>query len=84
MNTHALSSHTHSAHTHTPGPLSSPISLPTQVPDEVVCGIVADRLANPDCVENGVLLDGFPRTEVQAKVLKEVRFSAVARRLREQ
>uniref|UniRef100_A0A7S4B918 Adenylate kinase active site lid domain-containing protein n=2 Tax=Chrysotila carterae TaxID=13221 RepID=A0A7S4B918_CHRCT len=39
------------------------------VPDEVIIGIVKDRLAESDCKENGWLLDGFPRTEEQAKAL---------------
>ncbi|MES2204067.1 MAG: adenylate kinase [Pseudomonadota bacterium] len=38
------------------------------VPDEVVCSIVKERLAEPDCV-NGFLLDGFPRTIPQAEAL---------------
>ena len=38
------------------------------VPDEVVIGIVRDRLAEPDAVE-GFLLDGFPRTIEQAASL---------------
>ncbi len=42
------------------------------VPDEVVCGVVAERLEQEDCKSSGVLLDGFPRTEVQAKVLKDL------------
>jgi len=41
------------------------------VPDEVVVGIVADRLDQPDCA-NGVIFDGFPRTLQQAKALDEV------------
>jgi adenylate kinase len=41
------------------------------VPDEVVIGIVAERLQNPDCA-GGFLLDGFPRTVAQAKALDEV------------
>ena len=36
------------------------------VPDEVVCGIVAERIGQPDCRE-GFLLDGFPRTLNQAE-----------------
>lgn len=38
------------------------------VPDEVVIGIVKDRLADPDC-QKGYILDGFPRTVKQAKAL---------------
>ena len=38
------------------------------VPDEVVVGIVKDRLADPDC-QKGYILDGFPRTVEQAKAL---------------
>lgn len=39
------------------------------VPDEVVVGIVRDRLKNPDC-NGGFILDGFPRTVPQAEALK--------------
>jgi adenylate kinase len=39
------------------------------VPDEVVVGIVKERLAKPDC-SNGFILDGFPRTVIQADALK--------------
>ena len=38
------------------------------VPDEVVIGIVRDRLAQDDC-QNGFILDGFPRTIPQAEAL---------------
>ncbi len=38
------------------------------VPDEVVIGIVRDRLVEPDCRE-GYILDGFPRTVPQAEAL---------------
>lgn len=41
------------------------------VPDEVTIGIVAERLAQDDC-KSGFLLDGFPRTIVQADALQEV------------
>ena len=40
------------------------------VPDEIVVGIVAGRLQQPDC-SNGFLLDGFPRTIQQADALEE-------------
>ncbi|MBE0568510.1 MAG: adenylate kinase [Deltaproteobacteria bacterium] len=51
------------------------------VPDEVVIGIVKERLAQADC-SNGFILDGFPRTIPQATALdrvagelgKEIRF----------
>ena len=38
------------------------------VPDEVVIGIIKERLAKGDC-ENGFILDGFPRTIPQAEAL---------------
>jgi len=38
------------------------------VPDEVVIGMVKERLSQPDC-KQGFLLDGFPRTVEQAKAL---------------
>jgi adenylate kinase len=41
------------------------------VPDQVTIGIVEDRLAMPDC-ETGFLLDGFPRTTIQAEALERV------------
>ena len=39
------------------------------VPDEVIIGIVKDRMAEEDCKSCGWLLDGFPRTKVQADAL---------------
>ncbi len=42
------------------------------VPDEVMVGIVEERLAQPDVVEHGFLLDGFPRTPAQADALEEI------------
>ena len=41
------------------------------VPDELVCSMVKNRLAEPDC-ENGFILDGFPRTIPQADRLDAV------------
>ncbi|CAM4399534.1 MULTISPECIES: adenylate kinase [Saccharibacillus] len=38
------------------------------VPDDVTNGIVRERLSQPDC-EKGFLLDGFPRTLLQAEAL---------------
>ncbi|WP_122074834.1 adenylate kinase [Pseudophaeobacter sp. EL27] len=38
------------------------------VSDEIVINILRDRLAEPDCAK-GVILDGFPRTTVQAEAL---------------
>lgn len=40
------------------------------VPDEVVVGIVKERLQKDDC-KNGFVLDGFPRTTAQAEALTE-------------
>ena len=39
------------------------------VPDDVIIGIVRERLADPDCA-NGFILDGFPRTIPQAEALE--------------
>ena len=41
------------------------------VPDEVVIGIIKDRLKEPDC-QKGFILDGFPRTVPQAEALEKV------------
>lgn len=40
------------------------------VSDEIIIGLVKDRLKQPDCA-NGYLFDGFPRTIPQAEAMKE-------------
>ena len=42
------------------------------VPDDVMIGIVEERLTRPDAVTRGFILDGFPRTVGQAEALVEV------------
>ena len=41
------------------------------VPDEVVIGIISERLEKADC-QNGFILDGFPRTVPQAEALDKM------------
>ncbi|MEX0873574.1 MAG: adenylate kinase [Actinomycetota bacterium] len=41
------------------------------VPDGVMVGMIRERLASPDA-EKGFILDGFPRTQVQAKELDQL------------
>ena len=43
------------------------------VPDDVVIGIIKERLAESDC-ESGYILDGFPRTIPQAEALDNMGF----------
>lgn len=44
------------------------------VPDEIVVMMVKERLLKPDSVENGWLLDGYPRSLSQATALKKIGF----------
>jgi adenylate kinase len=41
------------------------------VPDDVMLGIISERLTQPDCAD-GFILDGFPRTQRQANDLEEL------------
>jgi adenylate kinase len=41
------------------------------VPDDVTIAMIRDRLSRPDC-KGGALLDGFPRTTVQAQALEKL------------
>ncbi|MDX2091326.1 MAG: adenylate kinase [Kofleriaceae bacterium] len=45
------------------------------VPDEVVIGMILERIAKPDCAQ-GFMLDGFPRTRPQAEALDAAMTSA--------
>lgn len=47
------------------------------VPDDVVIGIIKERLAQADC-QNGFILDGFPRTIPQAQALDDMNFAVDA------
>lgn len=47
------------------------------VPDDVVIGIIKERLAQSDC-QNGFILDGFPRTIPQAEALDNMNISVDA------
>eukprot|EP00930_Biecheleria_cincta_P048488 TRINITY_DN33781_c0_g1_i1.p1 TRINITY_DN33781_c0_g1~~TRINITY_DN33781_c0_g1_i1.p1 ORF type:complete len:534 (-),score=78.12 TRINITY_DN33781_c0_g1_i1:46-1647(-) len=42
------------------------------VPDDLVSSVLKERLADRDCAQRGVLLDGFPRTRAQAESLQAV------------
>mgnify|MGYP000768407340 CR=1 FL=1 len=41
------------------------------VPDEVIIGIISERLQEPDCA-NGYILDGVPRTIAQAEAIEKM------------
>ncbi len=41
------------------------------LPDEVIIGLMKDRIAAPDC-RDGFILDGFPRTVAQAEALENL------------
>lgn len=45
------------------------------VPDEVVIGMILERIKKPDC-EHGFMLDGFPRTRPQAQALDDAMIRA--------
>ena len=40
------------------------------VPDEIINGIVAERIEMKDVLESGFILDGYPRTSAQAQALE--------------
>ena len=42
------------------------------VGDEIMIGLVDERLAKPDAATRGYILDGFPRTVAQARALDEI------------
>ena len=48
------------------------------VPDEIIIGVISERLAEADC-QNGFILDGVPRTIPQAEALEKagIQFDAV-------
>ena len=41
------------------------------VPDDIIIGIISERLSCEDCID-GFILDGFPRTIEQAKALENM------------
>ena len=49
------------------------------VPDEVIIGIINERLQEPDCA-NGYILDGVPRTIAQAEAMEQAGIISFKRR----
>lgn len=47
------------------------MDLGTLVPDDLVISLLQDRIVQDDCRQKGWLLDGFPRTAVQAQALDD-------------
>lgn len=45
------------------------------VSDEIMVGVVEERLDEPDAAQRGYILDGFPRTEAQAAALEKITVS---------
>ncbi|MEK7688443.1 MAG: adenylate kinase, partial [Pseudomonadota bacterium] len=48
------------------------------VPDELMVGLIEDRITQPDCAK-GFILDGFPRTQAQAEALDRMLGASGAR-----
>lgn len=46
------------------------------VPDDIIIQIVSERIGQEDCVQQGWLLDGFPRTQRQADLLEKLGIQA--------
>lgn len=42
------------------------------VPDDIITQLVMDRISQPDCLQKGWILDGYPRTPGQAEALKNL------------
>jgi adenylate kinase len=42
------------------------------VPDEIIIDLLKRRISEPDCMERGFILDGYPRTIPQAEVLDKI------------
>jgi adenylate kinase len=42
------------------------------VPDEIIIEVLKRRISEPDCIEKGFILDGYPRTIPQAEALSKI------------